>query len=139
MIAKLHTHVNHNCNPNTRDEPRLLTGRDLKCFGLPIKTFLVYQVGIDPRASSQCQGKLLLLRFSVIKPTAKARFPLDDFFRAKRLSIVKIEQISHQFQSRAKKTKEKVVSREKSRLVENGLKAGFPVGVKCRVRDFSIV
>ena len=55
----------------------------------------------------------------------KARFPPGDFFRANRLSIVKIEQISDQLQSRAHKTKEKVASREKSRLVENGLKGRF--------------
>ena len=55
----------------------------------------------------------------------KARFPLGDLFRAKRLLIVKIEQISDLLQSTAHKTKEIVASREKSRLVENGLKRVF--------------
>ena len=65
----------------------------------------------------------------------KARFPLGDFFRAKGLSIVKIEQISDQFQSRAHKTKAKVASREKSCLVANGLQKGVRFGrVDCTVK-----
>ena len=49
----------------------------------------------------------------------KARFPLGDFFRAKRLFPLSASLITS---ANAMPTKEKVASREKSRLVENGLK-----------------
>ena len=49
----------------------------------------------------------------------KAGFPLRDFFRAKRYSIVKFEYIFNSFQPRARISKEKIASREKSRVVEN--------------------
>ena len=48
----------------------------------------------------------------------KARFPLGDFFRAKRLFPLSASLITS---ANAMPTKEKVASREKSRLVENGL------------------
>ena len=49
----------------------------------------------------------------------KARFPLGDFFRAKRLFPLSASLI---ISANAMPTKEKVASREKSRLVQNGLK-----------------
>ena len=49
----------------------------------------------------------------------KAGFPLGDFFRAKRLFPLLASLITS---ANAMPTKEKVASREKSRLVENGLK-----------------
>ena len=48
----------------------------------------------------------------------KARFPLGDFFRSKRRFPLLASLITS---ANAMPTKEKVASREKSRLVENGL------------------
>ena len=55
----------------------------------------------------------------------KARFPLGDFFRAKRLFPLSASLITS---ANAMPTKEKVASREKSRLVENGLKSSIGLG-----------
>ena len=56
----------------------------------------------------------------------KPRFPLGDFFRAKRLFPLSASLITS---ANAMPTKEKVASREKSRLVENGLKRGYNYSV----------
>ena len=54
----------------------------------------------------------------ICKSKYKARFPLGNFFRAKRLFPLSASLITS---ANAMPTKEKVASREKSRLVENGL------------------
>ena len=59
-----------------------------------------------------------LLEVEVKLNLPKARFPLGDFFRAKRLFPLSASLITS---ANAMPTKEKVASREKSRLVENGL------------------
>ena len=51
--------------------------------------------------------------------SSKARFPLGDFFRVKRLFPLSASLITS---ANAMPTKEKVASREKGHLVENGLK-----------------
>ena len=51
---------------------------------------------------------------------SKARFPLGDFFRAKRRFPLSASLITS---ANAMPTKEKVASREKRRLMENGFKA----------------
>ena len=63
----------------------------------------------------------------------KARFPRGDFFRAKRLFPLSASLITS---ANAMPTKEKVASREESRLVENGLKTKY---LKSKVRDGKIV
>ena len=55
---------------------------------------------------------------SLAKANTKARFPLGDFFRAKRLFPLSASLITS---ANVMPTEEKVASREKSRLVENGL------------------
>ena len=57
----------------------------------------------------------------LVRSHLQARFPLGDFFRAKRLFSLSASLITS---ANAMPTKEKVASREKSRLVENGLKLG---------------
>ena len=63
---------------------------------------------------------MMIFYFSRVTDLTKARFPLGDFFRAKRLFPLSASLITS---ANAMPTKEKVVSREKSRLVENGLYA----------------
>ena len=56
---------------------------------------------IFARKFTQKKGNSRIVKGNFTYNFTKARFPLGDFFCAKRLSIVQIEQISDQFQSRA--------------------------------------
>ena len=68
------------------------------------------------------------LKWVVIRPTTnlqrniKARFPLGDFFRAKPLFLFSCELSTGTNQKSIQFQQSKVASREKSHLVENGLK-----------------
>ena len=64
---------------------------------------------------------------------SKARFPLGEFVRAKRLFPLSASLITS---ANAMPTKEKVASREKSRLVENGLNVE---NLKCLSRHAVII
>ena len=72
---------------------------------------------IFARKFTQKKGNSRIVKGNFTYNFTKARFPLGDFFCAKRLSIVKIEQISDQFQL-TRQTK-KSLRAKKSRLVEN--------------------